>query len=203
MSDFRRLVRCNTGAESPTTPTVKQKTPTTRNRLITLLAIGLVASTGIIRADELAAKPPAPKDPPPMISLTSYLLLDGTCKPAMEFYQACLGGELTLTTVGDSPMKSFFPASMHHKVVNARLVSGLMVISASDWLRPQQTPIQGNTVCLYLSGGTIEETKILFDRLAAGANVTDPLKEEPFGAYGALNDKFGIRWMFHAGSAKL
>src|SRR4029079_11494708 len=108
------------------------------------------------------------------------------------------GGELTITLVGDSPMKSVFPASMHHKVVNARLVSSKIVISASDWLRPQQTPVQGNTVCLYLSGGSYDELKTVFDKLADGANVTDPLKEEAFGTYGALNDKFGIRWMFHA-----
>ncbi|HWA25148.1 MAG TPA: VOC family protein [Lacunisphaera sp.] len=135
----------------------------------------------------------------PMPTLTPYLLLDGTCQPAMQFYQACLGGELTLTLVGDSLMKAAFPASMHHRVVNARLVSGPITISASDWLRPRQTPVQGNTVCLYLSGGTHAEIKTLFDRLAVGADVTDPLRDEPFGAYGALTDRFGVRWMFHAG----
>jgi uncharacterized glyoxalase superfamily protein PhnB len=29
-----------------------------------------------------------------------------------------------------------------------------------------------------------------------GAEVTDPLKEQFFGTYGTLNDKFGVRWMF-------
>ena len=137
-------------------------------------------------------------NPPPMITLTPYLLLNGTCQQAMQFYQQCLGGELTLTLVGDSPMKAVFPAVMHHKVLNARLVSANLILSASDWLRPQQTPVQGNTVCLYLSGGTTADLKALFDKLSEGADVTDPLKHEPFGTYGALNDKFGIRWMFHA-----
>jgi PhnB protein len=71
-------------------------------------------------------------------------------------------------------------------------------ISASDWLRPDRTPIRGNTVCLYLSGGTFEELKTLFERLSEGAEVTDPLKEQFFGTYGALNDKFAVRWMFQA-----
>jgi len=133
-----------------------------------------------------------------MITLTFYLLLDGACKPAMEFYRSCLGGELTMTLVGNSPMNAIFPAAMQDKVLNSRLVSAGIVISASDWLRPQQTPVQGNTVCLYLSGGSYAELKAAFDKLAEGANVTDPLKEEAFGTYGALNDKFGIRWMFHA-----
>ena len=131
-----------------------------------------------------------------MTTLTTYLLLDGTCKQAMEFYKSVFGGELSLTTVGDSPMKNYFPETMHSKIVNARLVAANIDISASDWLRPNQTPIQGNMVCLYLSGGTAAALKALFDKLSEGADVTDPLTVQPFGTYGALNDKFGIRWMF-------
>ena len=36
----------------------------------------------------------------------------------------------------------------------------------------------------------------IFEKLSVGAKVTDPLRAEPFGTYGALNDKFGVRWMF-------
>jgi PhnB protein len=130
--------------------------------------------------------------------LSSYLLFDGHCKQAMEFYRSVFGGELTLTTVGESPMKSVFPASMHSRVLNARLKSQLVDLSASDWLRPNQTPVKGNTLCLYLSGGTPSETAALFRKLSEGADITDPLSDQPYGLYGALNDKFGIRWMFHA-----
>jgi PhnB protein len=38
--------------------------------------------------------------------------------------------------------------------------------------------------------------KTLFERLSEGAEVTDPLKEQFFGTYGALNDEFGVQWMF-------
>ncbi len=131
-----------------------------------------------------------------MITLTPYLLFDGKCQQAMEFYKSCFGRELTATKVKDSPAKDFMPAFQQEKIVNARLRNGKLEISASDWLRPAQTPIRGNTVCLYLSGGTVEELKALFERLSEGAEVTDPLKEQFFGTYGALNDKFGVRWMF-------
>ena len=90
------------------------------------------------------------------------------------------------------------PAVQQEKIVNARLRSGSVEISASDWLRPDETPIRGNTVCLYLSGGTLQQLKTLFGKLSEGAEVTDPLKEMFFGTYGALNDKFGVRWMFQA-----
>jgi PhnB protein len=131
-----------------------------------------------------------------MTTLTTYLLLDGNCKQAMEFYQTVFGGELFMATVGDSPMKDMMPPGMHCKIINARLIAGSADISASDWLRPAQQPIKGNMVCLYLSSGTFEELKILFDKLSAGAEITDPLKQEFFGTYGSLNDQFGIRWMF-------
>jgi PhnB protein len=114
----------------------------------------------------------------------------------MEFYKSCFGGELTATKVRDSPARDLMPAVQQEKIVNARLRSSNLEISASDWLRPDRTPIRGNTVCLYLSGGAIEELKALFERLSEGAEVTDPLKEQFFGTYGALNDKFGVRWMF-------
>ena len=129
-------------------------------------------------------------------TLTPYLLFDGKCQQAMEFYKSCFGGELAATKVKDSPAKDFMPAFQHEKIVNARLRSGKLEISASDWLRPAQAPIRGNTVCLYLSGGTLDELKTLFEGLSDGSEVTDPLKEQFFGTYGALNDKFGVRWMF-------
>lgn len=174
---------------------MKPKRHPRRERLAVLLVSALVLC--LAKSTGLSANL-SNREYSPMITLTPYLLLDGTCQQAMQFYQRCLGGELSLTLVGDSPMKAVFPATLHHKVLNARLVSAHLVLSASDWLRPQQTPVQGNTVCLYLSGGTSADLKALFAKLSDGAEITDPLKQEPFGTYGALNDKFGIRWMFHA-----
>jgi PhnB protein len=133
-----------------------------------------------------------------MTSLTPYLLFDGNCHQAMEFYKSCFGGELTSMKVKDSPAKDHMPAVQQEKTINARLKSGSVEISASDWLRLDQTRIPGNTVCLYLSGGTAQELKALFEKLSEGADVTDPLKEVFYGIYGALNDKFGVRWMFQA-----
>jgi PhnB protein len=138
------------------------------------------------------------KDEMTMTTLTPYLLFNGTCLQAMEFYKSCLGGELTAMKVKDSPIKDRMPAVQQEKILNARLKSSALEISASDWMRPDETPVRGNTVCLYLSGGTFQELKTIFERLSEGAQVTDPLKEMFFGTYGALNDKFGVRWMFQS-----
>lgn len=137
-----------------------------------------------------------------MTSLTPYLLFDGNCKQAMEFYKSCFGGELAAIAVKDSPVKNSMPASEHEKILNARLQSGKVDLSASDWLRPDRPRVPGNTVCLYLSCGTLQELTDLFARLSGGGDVTDPLKEMFFGTYGALNDKFGVRWMFHSSQGR-
>ena len=42
-----------------------------------------------------------------MLHCTPFLLFDGNCAEAMTFYHTCLGGELTLTKLGDTPMKDF------------------------------------------------------------------------------------------------
>src|SRR5215471_15329254 len=104
-----------------------------------------------------------------MTSLTTYLLFDGKCQQAMEFYKSCFQGELTMIKVKDSPIKDQMPTVQHDRVLNARLKSANVEISASDWLMPNRTPVRGNTVCLYLSGDTHAELKSLFDRLSEGA----------------------------------
>ena len=132
--------------------------------------------------------------------LMPYLLFDGSCSKAMQFYKSIFGGELTLTRVKDSPARNHMPASMQDKVLNAWLRRGNLELSASDWLRPDQAPVRGNTVCLFLSGGTFDQLNGLFKGLSEDAAITDPLTKQFFGVYGALNDKFGVRWMFQTNS---
>jgi PhnB protein len=159
-----------------------------------------------LSAAALAALPLHPQTAPQsqiakgnhMTHLTAYLLFDGNCQEAMEFYKACFGGELTLTKVKDSPARDHMPAMQQNKTVNARLKSGNIEFSASDWLRLDRTRVHGNTVCLYVSGGTLHELKAIFEKLSEGAEITDPLTDVFYGAYGALNDRFGVRWMFQS-----
>jgi PhnB protein len=132
------------------------------------------------------------------MKLMPFLLFDGNCAEAMTFYQGCLGGELAITKVGDTPMKSQMPAAQHHKVAFANLKSGLLEFSATDWLHATRTPKQGNTVALYVSGGKYHELRTIFDKLAVGASkeLLDDLRDLPFGSYGHLADKYGVHWFF-------
>jgi PhnB protein len=167
-----------------------------RRRFVALAAPAAMIATSAPLSKACAALPAAKGEE--MMTLTPYLLFDGSCHEAMEFYKSVFGGELTSTKVKDSPAKDHMPAFQQEKTINARLRSDKIEISASDWLMLNRTRVPGNTVCLYLSGGTFDDLKSLFAKLSEGADVTDPLKEMFFGAYGALNDKFGVRWMFQA-----
>ncbi len=134
-----------------------------------------------------------------MINLTPFLLFeDDKCAEAMAFYQSCLGGELTITRVGDMPTKDQTPPELHHKVAHAHLKSGAIEFSATDWQHPARTPKQGNTVAMYINGGTYSQLREIFDKLAVGADkdLLDDLHDLPFGTYGHLADKYGVHWFF-------
>jgi PhnB protein len=139
-----------------------------------------------------------------MLRCSPFLLFDGYCAEAMTFYQGCLGGELTLTRLGDTPMKSQFAAEKHDRIINARLVSGAVDISAADWMAsPDLEPAPGNMSAVYVTSETDQELRRVFDRLAEGAREEwfQPLHELPFGTYGQFFDRYGVQWIFR-GEAK-
>jgi PhnB protein len=173
-----------------------KSTSVSRRQFVALATPAAIIAISPTFSRVCAAMPAAKGDR--VTTLTPYLLFDGTCHDAMEFYKSVFGGELTSTKVNDSPAKDHMPAFQQEKTINARLRSDAIEISASDWLMPNRTPVRGNTVCLYLSGGSFDDLKSLFAKLSDGAQVTDPLTEMFFGVYGALNDRFGVRWMFQS-----
>ncbi len=132
------------------------------------------------------------------MDMTPFLLFDGNCAVAMRFYHACLGGDLSITKLGGTPMAAEIPGTQHDKVVHAYLKSGAIEFSATDWLHPTRRPQYGNTVGLYVRDGTDDELRALFDKLAVGADeeLLDDLRPMPFGTYGHLVDVFGVQWFF-------
>lgn len=61
---------------------------------------------------------------------------------------------------------------MHARVIHAHLKAEGIALSASYWMLPNEHPVSGNTVCLFLSGGTATETRSVFDKLSDGATVS-------------------------------
>lgn len=102
-------------------------------------------------------------------------------------------------------MKEQFPAEKHNRIIYAHLKSDAVEFSATDWMAsPALEPKQGNTFSIYVTGKTYAELKVIFDKLAPGADRDKrtfmELKEAPFGIYGQLTDQYQVSWIFRGES---
>ena len=132
-----------------------------------------------------------------MTQINAYLSFSGNCREAMTFYKECLGGDLSLQTVEDSPMAKEWPAAVQKNVLHASLTKESLVLLGSD-MAPQ-SPVKGNTIALSLNCSSPEEIKKFFANLSSGGQVTQPLHEFFAGTMGTLTDKYGMNWMFYYG----
>jgi PhnB protein len=130
-----------------------------------------------------------------MININSYLTFNGNCREAMTFYAACLGGELTFQTIGESPMAENMPPKMKDSILHATLINGGVIIMASD-MACEDGIVKGNTISLMLHCSNEEEIKSCYAKLSADGKANHPLEDTFWGAvFGDLTDKFGNRWL--------
>ena len=131
-----------------------------------------------------------------MTQINAYLNFNGQCREAMTFYQECLGGELTLQRVAESPMAAQLPAIEGANIMHSILIRDGLVLLASDMIGNKLE--KGNTITLCLKCSSNEEINTCFDKLAVGGKIKMPLHQSFWGAtYGELTDKYGMNWMFH------
>lgn len=129
--------------------------------------------------------------------LNPYIGFTGNCRDAMTFYKDCLGAELTLQVVGDSPMAANMGPEMKDKIMHAALTKdGVSILMGSDMTDPG-TNAKTNTISLCINCSSKEEAETFFANLSVGGTVDHPLKEEFWGTFGDLTDKYGIRWMLN------
>jgi len=131
-----------------------------------------------------------------MSNIVSYLSFPGNCREAMSFYKECLGGELTMQTVAESPMAGQMPAEMGQHIMHSSLRSGGLTVMASDM---NNNFIPGNAVNLCIVCDSEEELNTYFNKLSEGGTVNHPVSKFFAGTMGDLTDRFGINWMFYYG----
>src|SRR5215217_7613453 len=67
------------------------------------------------------------------MQLNPYLMFNGQCEAAFQFYEQALGGEIAaMMNFGDSPMAEQAPAELRGQIMHARLVVGDAVLMGSD-----------------------------------------------------------------------
>ncbi|HET6996887.1 MAG TPA: VOC family protein [Chitinophagaceae bacterium] len=132
-----------------------------------------------------------------MTQINSYLTFNGNCREAMTFYKECLGGELVLQTIEESPMADKMPPQMKKSILHSTLTRGTLVLMGSDMV-DENGLIKGNSVSLMLNCSSEKEIKECYKSLSKGGKATHPLENTFWGAlFGDLTDRFGNHWLLH------
>ena len=131
-----------------------------------------------------------------MTQIIAYLNFNGYCREAMSFYQQCLGGELVMQKISESPMAARMPSEMGAKILHSSLTKNDLVLMASDMMG--NSIVKGNSISLCVNCSSDEEVNSFFSKLSMGGKVVEPLHQSFWGAtFGSLTDKFGITWIFN------
>jgi uncharacterized glyoxalase superfamily protein PhnB len=151
-------------------------------------------------AEQLAARPGNGAAMP----VQPYLDFDGRCEEALDYYRTALGAEVkTLLRFADGPPPSpegcsaMLPPDSAKKVMHSEFRIGNTTLMASDCFCKGKPSFQG--ISIALSPSSDAEAKRLFDALADGGKVCQPLTETFFASsFGVVADRFGLSWMIAA-----
>lgn len=128
-----------------------------------------------------------------MTQISPYITFEGQCRDAMTFYQECLGGELDLMVIEESPMADQFPPAMQKCILHSSLTKDALTVLGSD-MAGHEGVVKGNNVTLSLTSSSEEELNYLFSALSADGQILYPLEDFFAGRMGTLQDKFGMYW---------
>ena len=135
------------------------------------------------------------------MNVQPYLMFDGRCEEAIEFYRRTVDAELlTLMRHSDAPEPpppGMLPPGSERKIMHASFRIGSSEIMASDGHCLQQTRFEG--ISLSLTVDTRETAQHHFSALADGGEIVQPLIQTFFSpAFGMIRDRFGVSWMIVA-----
>jgi PhnB protein len=125
--------------------------------------------------------------------LNPYISFSDTARQALEFYRGVFGGDLTLSTFGESGMGEGPDAD---KIMHGQLETPAgYTLMASDTPAGMERSV-GTNMSVSLSGDDAEDLRGYFAKLADGGSVAMPLEKQMWGdEFGMCVDPFGIAWM--------
>lgn len=133
-----------------------------------------------------------------MAAINPYLLFNGNCEEAFNFYKSIFGGEYEMVMrFKEVPAEYQGAESEGNKIMHIALPIGQgNMLMASDVPETQAKAIMGTNFNISISASSEEEADRLFNGLSAGGQVTMPLKKAFWGDYfGMFKDKFDVQWM--------
>ena len=125
-----------------------------------------------------------------------YLLFNGNCEEAFNFYRSVFGGEFRggIMRFGSAPSET--PNEKEaNLVMHVTLPVGNTLLMGSD-TSEAHGKVSGNNISVSIIADSEDEATRIFNGLSAGGKVTMALDKTFWGAYfGMFTDKFGISWM--------
>ena len=130
------------------------------------------------------------------MNVQPYVLFDGKCEEALEFYKGALGGTYELQRNAESSMADQVPANFSNKVMHASFTADGINFMASDGREAKPIDPEAGNISLAITANDRATGERVFKALSAGGNVKMPLDDAPWGGkIGVFDDRFGIEWM--------
>lgn len=131
------------------------------------------------------------------MQLQPYLMFNGRCEEAAEFYRENLGAEITMMMrfhempASENPM---IAPGMENKIMHTSLQIGGTTVMMSDGMCDDKTKFAGFSLSITVADNA--EAERIFSRLSEGGEVKMPLEETFWSPYfGMVDDRFGVSWM--------
>lgn len=134
-----------------------------------------------------------------MAHIDAYLMFDGRCEEAFEFYRAKLGAEATMKLrFSENPdlKPGMLAPGTENKIMHTQWRIGDTTILASDGHCGGKPNFDGFALSLTVANEA--EADKAFNALADGGVVQMPLAKTFFSPrFGMVNDRFGVHWIVY------
>jgi PhnB protein len=125
-----------------------------------------------------------------------YLVMNGNCEEAFNYYQSVFGGTLTFSRFKDGPQNPNAPIVNGDLIMNVTFNTENFELMGCDMPNYMSQPLNHDSFNIILNASTKEQADKYYNGLLNGSQVLMPLEDTFWGAYfGMLKDRFGIQWM--------
>ena len=131
------------------------------------------------------------------MTVTPYLIFNGDCEEALNFYAKAFPGEVkNLMRFEEVPLDHI--TVDRKKIMHAVFEAKGFRMMASDSGYDDPSLKDSGVVHLSVDLDNTWEQDRIFDALSQGGKITMALHDSFWGArFGMLTDKFGVKWMFN------
>jgi PhnB protein len=132
------------------------------------------------------------------MQVNAYLMFDGKCDEALQFYQAKIGAKVTtMMRFKDAPDQAQINPEAREKVMHSEIDIGGTKVMASDGYCKGAPKFDGFSLVIQCKDDA--EAAQRYKALSDGGQAVMPLDKTFFASsFGILTDKFGVSWMIIA-----